>query len=133
MTCIFYNVSNQNKSWTFVAFRSIYSTIIEGHLQQGSFTAEVVALGPKLVDAMIELHANVLNTFLPSATKFHYQFNLRELSAITQVTSFCSLEKLLFFLRRQLLQKHAYIFEAYSDLRNNGFDCERTACCHIPC
>lgn len=64
--------------------RSIYSAIIEGHLRQGNFAAEVVALAPKLVDATLELHALVMNNFLPSAVKFHYQFNLRELSAITQ-------------------------------------------------
>lgn len=44
-------------------------------------------MGPKLVDATLELHRNVMNNFTPSAVKFHYQFNLRELSAITQVSS----------------------------------------------
>ena len=39
----------------------------------------------RLVDATLELHKNVSNTFLPSAVTFHYQFNLRELSNITQV------------------------------------------------
>jgi len=38
-----------------------------------------------MVDATIELHRNVMQGFLPSAVKFHYQFNLRELSNITQV------------------------------------------------
>ncbi len=66
-------------------YRSIYSAIVEGHLRQGDFAKEVIALGTKLVDATLELHSNVMNTFLPSAIKFHYQYNLRELSAITQV------------------------------------------------
>jgi dynein heavy chain len=44
----------------------------------------VARLGGRLVDAMLELHRNVMNSFLPSAVKFHYQFNLRELSNITQ-------------------------------------------------
>lgn len=59
--------------------------MVEGHLNQGSFDSEVIKLGPKLVDASIELHRHVMNNFLPSAVKFHYQFNLRELSNITQV------------------------------------------------
>lgn len=66
--------------------RSLYSAIIEGHLRQGDFAKEVIALGSKLVDATLELHHNVMNNFLPSAIKFHYQYNLRELSAIMQVT-----------------------------------------------
>ncbi|DBB00312.1 TPA: Dynein beta chain, flagellar outer arm [Trebouxia sp. C0004] len=64
--------------------RSIYCSMVEGHLNQGNFDSEVIKLGSKLVDASIELHRHVMNNFLPSAVKFHYQFNLRELSNITQ-------------------------------------------------
>ena len=64
--------------------RTIYSAIVEGHLALGGFDAGVAKLGPRLVEAMLELHRNVMNNFLPSAVKFHYQFNLRELSNITQ-------------------------------------------------
>ncbi len=72
-------------NWVCVC-RSIYCSMVEGHLNQGSFDSEVIKLGPKLVDASIELHRHVMNNFLPSAVKFHYQFNLRELSNITQVS-----------------------------------------------
>ena len=41
-------------------------------------------MAPKLVDATVDLHKHVMNTFLPSAVKFHYQFNLRDLSNVTQ-------------------------------------------------
>ena len=41
-------------------------------------------MSTKLVDATIELHRNVMNNFLPSAVKFHYQFNLREMTNMTQ-------------------------------------------------
>jgi dynein heavy chain len=64
--------------------RTIYSAILEGHLAAGGFDGGVARLGGRLVDAMLELHRNVMNSFLPSAVKFHYQFNLRELSNITQ-------------------------------------------------
>jgi hypothetical protein len=66
------------------ANRAIYSAIMEGHLGQGGFEAGVARLAPRLVDATLDLHRGVMNAFLPSAIKFHYQFNLRELSAITQ-------------------------------------------------
>ena len=66
--------------------RTIYSAILEGHLTQGGFDGSIVKLGQRLTDAMLELHRNVMNNFLPSAVKFHYQFNLRELSNITQVS-----------------------------------------------
>lgn len=59
--------------------------MVDGHLQQQGFDSEVIKLSGKLVDATIELHRHVMNNFLPSAVKFHYQFNLRELSSITQV------------------------------------------------
>ena len=62
--------------------RTIYSSIISGHMQ--TLDAEVAKLSGKIVDATIELHKQVMNNFLPSAVKFHYQFNLRDLSNITQ-------------------------------------------------
>ena len=55
---------------------------MDGHLTP--FDPEVAKIGSKLVDATIELHSLVMNNLLPSAVKFHYQFNLRELSNITQ-------------------------------------------------
>jgi dynein heavy chain, axonemal len=63
--------------------RSIYYQVIDGHLQTG-FDTDIVKMSGKLVDATIELHRQVMNNFLPSAVKFHYQFNLREISNITQ-------------------------------------------------
>ena len=47
--------------------RSIFCQMVEGHLAGGGFEEEVVRLGPRLVDAAIELHRNVMNHFLPSA------------------------------------------------------------------
>lgn len=62
--------------------KGIYNQIVEGHL--ADFDSEVAALATKMVDAMSDLHRMVMNSFLPSAIKFHYQWNLRELSNITQ-------------------------------------------------
>lgn len=63
--------------------RAIYFQMMDGHL--ATFDPEIAKLSGKLMDATIELHKLVMNFFLPSSVKFHYQFNLREMSNITQV------------------------------------------------
>ncbi len=55
--------------------RSVYFQIIDGHIN--GFDPDVAKMGNKLVDASIELHRNVMNNFLPSAVKFHYQVRRR--------------------------------------------------------
>ena len=49
-----------------------------------NFDPDVSKLATKIVNASVELHNTVMNNFLPSAVKFHYQFNLRDLSNISQ-------------------------------------------------
>ncbi|KAI8473051.1 MAG: flagellar outer dynein arm heavy chain beta [Monoraphidium minutum] len=71
--------------------RSIYSAIVEGHVAGAGLDEGVSRLAPKLVDATIELHRMVMHTFLPSAVKFHYQFNLREMSNV--VGGLCRMTK----------------------------------------
>ena len=65
--------------------RSVYGSILSGHLEAADFEAPIKRLGATLISAALDLHAGVANAFLPSAVKFHYQFNLRELSNITEV------------------------------------------------
>ena len=62
--------------------RAIYLQLVEGHMR--NFDPDVSRLAPKIVDATVELHRLVSSNFLPSAVKFHYQFNLRDLSNIAQ-------------------------------------------------
>lgn len=63
--------------------RSIYLALVDGHLS-GRFTPDVAKLSSKLVDATLELHRLVTSQFVTSAVKFHYQFNLRDLSSLAQ-------------------------------------------------
>ena len=49
-----------------------------------NFDPDVSRYAPRIADATIELHQLVANAFLPSAVKFHYQWNLRELSNVMQ-------------------------------------------------
>ncbi|KAL9650835.1 hypothetical protein ABK040_001885 [Willaertia magna] len=62
--------------------KTIYQQIISSHLE--TFDKRIYAMSDKLVDGSIKLHKEVSKQFLPTALKFHYQFNLREISNIFQ-------------------------------------------------
>ncbi|RKO98183.1 hypothetical protein CXG81DRAFT_17063 [Caulochytrium protostelioides] len=64
------------------SLQSIYSQILGGHLK--SFSPSISKLGDRLVAAGLLLHKRVSSAFLPTAVKFHYTFNLRDLSNIFQ-------------------------------------------------
>jgi dynein heavy chain len=66
--------------------QTIYTSIIAGHLGQSGqkFPPKVQELGGKLALATIELHTEVSHKFLPSATKFVYNWNMREMTNIFQ-------------------------------------------------
>lgn len=60
----------------------IYSQILGAHFKY--FDTSIQNLTQNMVKATIELHHKVSKSFLPTAIKFHYQFNLRELANIFQ-------------------------------------------------
>ena len=62
--------------------RGIYGQTLNGHV--ANFDSSVSAATEKVVDAMIALHSKISAKFLPSATKFVYNWNMRELSNITR-------------------------------------------------
>jgi dynein heavy chain len=59
---------------------SIYGNIFNNHLSD--FDAEIAEVGKAVTAAAGELQSMVANTFLPSAVKFHYIFNLRDISNV---------------------------------------------------
>lgn len=63
-------------------YHSIWSqhTLIPGN----KFPIAVQKQAPSIVNAALTLHARIAATFLPTAVKFHYVFNLRDLSNIFQ-------------------------------------------------
>jgi dynein heavy chain len=70
---------------------AIYYKILAGHFASGGFADSIVktvgdknVLASKIVGAAIMLHKLVADSFLPTAVKFHYQWNLRELSRVIQ-------------------------------------------------
>ena len=58
----------------------IFGSIISGHLLL--FNPEVLKCAPKIVKATTEIHKLVADQFVPNAVKFHYIFNLRDISNI---------------------------------------------------
>ncbi|XP_039947795.1 dynein beta chain, ciliary [Bactrocera tryoni] len=64
-------------------FHILYS-ILSQHLATPhlKFDKAVINLGEPLVHTAISLHQKVASTFLPTAIKFHYNFNLRDIANI---------------------------------------------------
>nr|XP_031541762.1 dynein heavy chain 17, axonemal [Vicugna pacos] len=74
------------------ALMTIYSTILTQHLVCRSVPMAVQRMSGQLVASALALHQKVTSTFLPTAIKFHYVFNLRDLSNIFQGLLFSSAE-----------------------------------------
>ncbi|ORZ35435.1 dynein heavy chain and region D6 of dynein motor-domain-containing protein [Catenaria anguillulae PL171] len=60
---------------------SIYSSILNGHLQP-IFAKEVQSLVEPLTQMTLKLYKYVVDTLLPTPSKFHYIFNLRDISRV---------------------------------------------------
>ncbi|CAG2194980.1 unnamed protein product [Mytilus edulis] len=66
------------------ALTTIYTSILSQHLSLNHFAAGVQKYAPTLISGAVTLHNRITSTFLPTAVKFHYIFNLRDLSNIFQ-------------------------------------------------
>uniref|UniRef100_A0A8C8VJF2 Dynein axonemal heavy chain 11 n=1 Tax=Pelusios castaneus TaxID=367368 RepID=A0A8C8VJF2_9SAUR len=74
------------------ALNTIYSKILDFHFQRHVFNPLVLKNAPALIQAAIWLHQTMVQNFLPTAIKFHYIFNLRDLSNIFQGILFATPE-----------------------------------------
>ncbi|WAR03796.1 DYHC-like protein [Mya arenaria] len=66
------------------ALTTIYTSILSQHLALNGFAGNVQKYSSTLIVGALALHNKVTSTFLPTAIKFHYVFNLRDLSNIFQ-------------------------------------------------
>ncbi|XP_025783344.1 dynein heavy chain 17, axonemal [Puma concolor] len=74
------------------ALTTIYNTILAQHLAFRSVPTVVQKMSAQLVTSALALHQKVTAVFLPTAVKFHYVFNLRDLSSIFQGLLFSTAE-----------------------------------------
>lgn len=73
--------------------KMVYGSILRGHLELGGFEPELMSQVDNLVNASIFLYQNVAQKFMPSAIKFVYNWNMRELSNIFRgMTKACASE-----------------------------------------
>uniref|UniRef100_A0A7N6BNC5 AAA+ ATPase domain-containing protein n=1 Tax=Anabas testudineus TaxID=64144 RepID=A0A7N6BNC5_ANATE len=63
---------------------TIFSQILSGHLKQHLFSAQIQSSASAVIQAAITLHDKMVHSFLPTAIKFHYTFNLRDLCNVFQ-------------------------------------------------
>jgi len=91
---------------------TIFLSLFGGHLN--AFQPIMQELGGKIVDAATQVHEAVTSKFLPSAVKFMYNWNMRELTNIFQG---CCLAKGDYFIKPDMLVR-LFIHESrrvYSD------------------
>ncbi|NWI54818.1 DYH17 protein, partial [Calyptomena viridis] len=72
--------------------QTVYGTILEQHLAQQQMAMALQKMQSQMVATALALHQKVATTFLPTAIKFHYLFNLRDLSNIFQGLLFSTSE-----------------------------------------
>ncbi|XP_040289656.1 dynein heavy chain 11, axonemal [Bufo bufo] len=66
------------------ALEAIFAKILSFHFQQHSFHPSILRTGPTVIQAAMGLSQKMVQNFLPTAIKFHYIFNLRDISNIFQ-------------------------------------------------
>ncbi|KAJ1562895.1 Dynein heavy chain 7, axonemal, partial [Nowakowskiella sp. JEL0078] len=64
--------------------KNIFGTIIDWHLIGSGFPSVVCQLKTGLVAATLELYHNAIESLLPTPSKSHYLFNLRDFSRVVQ-------------------------------------------------
>ena len=65
------------------SLKRIFAVVLASWMERGA-TAELNALKDACVQATVEVYGTVIRSLLPTPTKSHYLFNLRDLSKVFQ-------------------------------------------------
>lgn len=65
--------------------RRIFGSMINQKLQE--FDDEFKSLGDSMTSATIEMYEAIVQRFLPTPTRIHYLFNLRDISKVSKILS----------------------------------------------
>jgi dynein heavy chain len=84
--CIF-NISFPSSD----SLMTIYSSILNAHLR--NFDPKVIQVGEKLTEITLNLYQSVTKKLPPTPSKFHYIFNLRDLSRVYEGLCLSTIDK----------------------------------------
>ncbi|XP_066917361.1 dynein beta chain, ciliary-like [Clytia hemisphaerica] len=74
------------------ALKTIYLNILNAHITYMDMGTALLKISERVVEAAVAFNSKITSSFLPTAIKFHYIFNLRDLSNIFQGILFSSKE-----------------------------------------
>jgi len=75
------------------SMRMIFTAILKGFLDQNEGSGLNILAEP-IIKASVDIYLKTINDFLPTPTKCHYTFNLRDLSKVVQGMLMTNLEHL---------------------------------------
>lgn len=67
-----------------VTLKHIFSTIVNWHLISNNFQQSVQGIVPQLINGTLDVYFSAIKSLLPTPTKSHYVFNLRDFSRVVQ-------------------------------------------------
>jgi dynein heavy chain, axonemal len=62
----------------------IFRTILDWHISTGAFPNQIKACAPAVINATLEMYTAAAAKLLPTPTKSHYVFNLRDFARVIQ-------------------------------------------------
>ena len=73
--------------------KQIFSQILKGYLAMKE-DGTLASRADLIIKAAVEIYQNVIRDFLPTPTKCHYTFNLRDLSKVVQGMLMCDVRNI---------------------------------------
>ncbi|OAJ37962.1 hypothetical protein BDEG_21931 [Batrachochytrium dendrobatidis JEL423] len=67
-----------------VTMKHIFSSIVDWHFTSNKFSASISAMKSSLISAILDIYQGAIASLLPTPTKSHYVFNLRDFARVVQ-------------------------------------------------